>query len=207
MDMHRPFKDVAQLRFKKVIICVDSFHVIKTLNDCFANIRMRILRQYDSSTQEYFLIKNWKWLLLGSNVNLDNSGHYNQRFNKYMTYRDLLDAMLSVDNDLKKVKEAYIYFNETGTLDTAAERLDDFYNQFVQAGIPEFSDFISAIYNWKKKIANSFTIYRGRRISNGIAESLNAKIQLIIYNSNGIHNSDRRKKRILYALNKNSFSL
>lgn len=150
MDMHRPFKDVAQLRFKKAIICVDSFHVIKTLNDCFANIRMRILRQYDSSTQEYFLIKNWKWLLLGSNVNLDNSGHYNQRFNKYMTYRDLLDAMLSVDNDLKKayeLKEAYIYFNETGTLDTEAERLDDFYNQFVQAGIPEFSDFISAIYN------------------------------------------------------------
>lgn len=210
MDMHRPFKDVAQLRFKKAIICVDSFHVIKTLNDCLANIRMRILRQYDSSTQEYYLIKNWKWLFLGSNVNLDNLGSYNKRFKKHMTYRDLLEALLSIHEDLKKayeLKESYLYFNKTGTLDTAAERLDYFYNQFVQANIPEFSDFISAIYNWKKEIVNSFTIYQGRRISNGIAESLNAKIQLIIYNSKGIHNSTRRKKRIIYALNKNNFSL
>lgn len=210
IDMHRPFKDVIQLKFKKAIICVDSFHVIKTLNDCVANIRMRILRQYDSSTQEYYLIKNWKWLLLGSTVNLDNRGEYNKRFRRHMTYRDLLNAMLSIHPDLQnayELKEAYLLFNATGSLDTAAHSLDEFYARFVETNIPEFADFISAIYHWKDEIINSFTIVHGRRISNGIAESLNAKIQLIIYNSKGIHNSERRKKRIIYALNKNSFSL
>lgn len=42
---------------------------------------------------------------------------------------------------------------------------------------------VSALGNWDKEIANSFTYYKGKRISSGIAESINAKISTDIFNS------------------------
>ena len=63
------------------------------------------------------------------------------------------------------------------------------------------------LIKWKQEIINSFSLYRGRRINNSVAESMNATIKDLISNTKGIRNSERRKKRIMYAVNKTGFSL
>ena len=81
--------------------------------------------------------------------------------------------------------------------------LDD----FIKADIPEYREFVGLLLNWRTEIINSFSYYRGRRISNSVAESLNAQVKLVLYNSKGIRNSERRRKRIMYAVNKSGFLL
>jgi len=46
--------------------------------------------------------------------------------------------------------------------------------------------------------------FDGRRVSNGILESKNARIKIILKNANGYRNFDRLRTRIMYSLNKNS---
>lgn len=208
MDMYSPYKDVSQYYFKKAIICVDSFHVIKLLNDSLSKLRVRIMRMYDTNSIEYYLIKQWKTLLLASNINLDNKAKYNKRLKQYVNYRKLLEMMLAIHPDLQvayQLKEQYIYANQTFDYKKMKENMQTYIDAFTEANIPEYEDFINALTNWKEEIINSFLWYRGKRISNGIAESLNSQIKMIIYNSKGIYNHERRRKRIMYSINKEGF--
>ena len=50
IDMYFPYKQIAQLYFKKALICVDSFHVIKHLNESLQKVRIRVLRSYDTDS-------------------------------------------------------------------------------------------------------------------------------------------------------------
>ena len=61
--------------------------------------------------------------------------------------------------------------------------------------------------NWKEEIVNSFIQIDGKRINNGIAESINETVSLITYITKGIRNTERRRKRIMYSINKNGFNL
>lgn len=61
--------------------------------------------------------------------------------------------------------------------------------------------------NWKVEIINSFIIYKGKRINSSIAESMNATISTLLFNTKGIRNIERRRKRIMYAVNKTGFLL
>lgn len=211
IDMYITYKNVAKLRFKNAIICVDSFHVIKALNDCVQNVRMRIIRLYETSSIEYYLLKQFKFLFLSSNINLDNYPRFNKRLNQYINYRGLLELILKIHPDLKKsydLKEAYILFNqEPHAVKEALISIHDFYNKFLESDIVELMPFVTILGNWDDEIANSFTVYKNRRISSGVAESINSKVSSIIYNSRGIRNSERRKKRIMYVVNNKSSTL
>lgn len=59
------------------------------------------------------------------------------------------------------------------------------------------------LLNWKQEIVNSFSIVGECRINNSYIESMNAKIEKLIYNSNGLVNYERARNRMLYCLNKN----
>lgn len=210
IDMYLPYKDICNRYFKKAIICVDSFHVIKLLNDCLSKLRVRIMRFYDTSSTEYYLLKKWKWLLLSSNIDLDNIPKYNHRLKRYLNYRQLRDLILSIHPDLAlayHLKERYIFYNINYDYNQMSLIIHSIIDELTSSNIPEFYDFTSALINWKHEILNSFILYNGKRISNGIAESLNSKIKLIIYNSKGIYNHDRRRKRIMYSINRKGFSL
>ena len=93
------------------------------------------------------------------------------------------------------------------SLDEAKEQYDDILNAFIVANIPEYQEFTTSLTNWKTEIINSFIIYKGRRINNGIAESVNSRIKEVLFNSKGIKDDERRRKRIMYAINKTGFSI
>ena len=210
IDMYQPYKQVIRSYFKKSSICVDSFHVIKTLNEDLKKIRIRIMKKYDTDSIEYYLLKHFNYLLMDRTVKLDNKPRYNKKLDRYVNLNGLLEMILSIDDELSRayyLKERYIVFNRDSSYEEAREGFDEILGEFIAADIKEFKDFITALKNWKEEILNSFIRYKGRRINNGVAEGINATISLLLFNTRGIRNNRRRRKRILYAVNKTGFRL
>ena len=210
IDMYLPYKDIIQLYFKKAIICVDSFHVVEHLNNDLNKVRLRVLDYFDTDSQEYYLLKRFKFLLFDRSVDLDNKGKFNKKFQRFLNYRQILEMMLSIDIDLYNahhLKERYITFNATSDFDSARLNIDPLINDFIKADIKEFEEFITLQKNWREEIINSFHTYKGRRLSSGIAESINQNIAALLYNTKGIRDSVRRRKRIMYAINKQGFTI
>lgn len=210
IDMYQPYRNIVKRYFKKAVICVDSFHVITHLNDDLNRLRIRIMNSYDTQSNEYYLLSHFKFLLLDRSVNLDNKGKYNKRFDRILNYRQLLDMILSIDEQLSegyRLKEEYIMFNSKADFDSASECLDTIIDDFIMAGIPEYEEFITLQKNWREEIINSFIRYRNRRLNSGVAESINQNVSSLIYNTKGIRNSERRRKRIMYAVNKEGFTI
>lgn len=210
IDMYFPYKQIAQIYFKKALICVDSFHVIKHLNESLNAIRIRIMNSYDKDSIHYYLLKQWKSLLFDRSINFDNNGKFNKKLNRFINFRQLLDLMLAIHPDLKKgyeLKEKYVLFNATSSYEDAKQHFDEIYNEFSKANIHEYEDFVITLENWRNEIINSFIIYRGRRINSSVAESMNATVSTLIFNTRGIRNSERRRKRIMFAVNKSGYSL
>ncbi|MCB6602918.1 transposase, partial [Erysipelatoclostridium ramosum] len=59
MDMYAVYRDVVHFRFPRANIAVDSFHVVKNINDALNAVRIRIMKGYDSKSIEYYLLKNF----------------------------------------------------------------------------------------------------------------------------------------------------
>lgn len=210
IDMYLPYKQIAKIYFKKAIICVDSFHVIKHLHDSFSNLRIRLMKSYPTDSIEYYLLKQWKNLLFNGNINLDNKGKYNKKLKRFVNFRQILEMMLEINPQFKTaylLKERYLEFNSSSSYEKAKEEIEFIIHDFTAAGIPEYSEFITSLVNWKVEIVNSFIVYKGKRINSSVAESMNATISNLIYNSKGIRNTERRRKRIMYAVNKTGFSI
>lgn len=118
--------------------------------------------------------------------------------------------MLSISDELRsayELKEEYTVFNATFTLDEVRDNFDTLVDDFISARIPEYVEFITLLRNWKYEIINSFQRIEGQRINNGIAESINQDIAALLYNTKGIRNNIRRRKRIMYSINKDGFNL
>lgn len=208
MDMYLPYKQISKHYFKKALICVDSFHLIKHLNESLQKVRIRVLRSYDTDSIQYYLLKKWKCLLFDRTIELDNKGKFNKRLGRYVNYRQLLELILSIHPDLKsayELKEKYTIFNATSSYEEAKQNFDVIYHDFINVQIPEYSEFITSLSNWRDEIINSFIVYRGKRINSSVAESMNAIVSTLLFNTKGIRNIERRRKRIIYAVNKTGF--
>lgn len=210
IDMYLPFKEICQIYLRKAVICVDSFHVVKHINDDLNRLRIRHMKSYDPDSQEYYLLNKFRFLLLDRSIGLDNKPRFNKKFGRYLNYRQLLELILSVDEELRKayeLKEEYVIFNAEFSYEEAKDSIDVLIGDFIKADIREYGEFITLLKNWKEEIVNSFIRIDGVRINNGIAESINETVSLITYNTKGIRNSERRRKRIMYAVNKSGFNL
>ena len=210
MDMNMTYRYIAKKYFKKAVICADSFHVVKQLNDSFSKVRIRIMKRYDSSSTEYYLLKHFRFLLLRRDINLDNKARWNKKLGQYINYRGLLERILSIDEELDKafhIKELYINFNISSSYLEAKRDIDAIIDRFRREDIPEYREFTSMLYRWKEEILNSFLLFKGKRLNNGVAENINSTVSLILYNTKGIRNHERRRKRIMYSVNKTGFLL
>lgn len=154
IDMYLPYKQIVNIYFKKAIICADSFHVIKTLCDDLKKVRIRIMKKYDTDSQEYYLLKHFNYLLMDRTINLDNEPKYNKKLDRYINLNGILQLILSIDDDLTKayyLKEEYIIFNRDPSYQEATERYEEILNNFISSNIKEFKNFITLLKNGKLK--------------------------------------------------------
>lgn len=224
IDMSQSYYDAITLIYPNTLIAVDSFHVIKTINEALNDVRLRVMKRYykkeneidprtgkllDEAVRdihqpiEYRMLKtHWKLILSNKEFRYDENEpkRYNKMLHRFTDIKDILDYLLSIDESLAyawAIKERYMYFNETATYETAPEWLDDIINDFAQSGIKECIKVSKTLIHWRQNIINSFIRYNGRRISNGPIEGMNSSIQKLIVNSNGMPVFKTLRKRIL----------
>ena len=209
MDLNNYYRQVCKLYFPLSVICADEFHVIKNLNDAFDSVRKRCRRNCDSDLYIYLLTKFDR--VLSVDANLDNTGKYNRKIGEYINYRGIRDMIFIAFPDIKKayeLKEDYILFNRTCTLENAKSELEKQIEAFKNCDIKEYKAFASMLDNWKKEIVNSFIIVDGKRINNSYIESRNKQVASLMYNANGLSNFKRTRNRLMYCINKNdSYSI
>ncbi|MBF0779746.1 transposase [Granulicatella sp. 19428wC4_WM01] len=84
--------------------------------------------------------------------------------------------------------------------------MDEIILNILHFDIPELNNFAQMIINWRTEIINSFVRINGKRINSSIAESINSQLKTILFNTHGIRNHERRRKRLIYVINKDNFS-
>lgn len=213
IDMWDTYRDLASVRFKNAKIAVDSFHVIKHLNDAMISIRIKIMQKYNKKTSSleandmyYYMLKKFHYFFVKE---FDDIYKGKIKVNKLKTKWDKYEIrkyLLSIDEDLKyayNLKERYREFNLTASYDNCDEELDDLIEEFRNSHLEEFREFGELLKRWKKYIKNSFIRIDKKRLSNGPMEGINSRIKTILKSANGIKKFFRLRNRIMYSLNKN----
>ena len=211
IDMNPTYRDFAYHHFKNCLVMVDSFHVVKNINDALRNVRIHVMYKQDKDSVNYYLLKHWNHLLMKRKGGIeDNIPQYNKKIGYAINKPQILELMLRIDPLLKNAyewKEDYLDFNEDYTYKNAAKRYDELYNELVKLNMNEFKDVVGFLKNWRTEILNSFILIGQRRISNGPIESINGRIKVLLKTSLKYKNFERLRSRIMYCINKDSLPL
>jgi len=212
MDMWESYREAIKLTFPNTLIAIDSFHIIRTLNDVVKVIRIRTQNKYrlNKSSPEhddmyYYMLKKFHYFLVKNYENIFDGKIRIAKYNTYWHKSEILDYLLSIDEDLKsayRLKERYREFNLTAEYETCDDELDSLIYEFRNHKLLELRTFGKTIEHWRIEIKNSFLVFNKRRVSNGPIESTNSKIKTIIKTANGIRKFTRFRNRVMYSINK-----
>ena len=212
IDMWDSYRDLAEIYFPNAKIAVDSFHVIKHLNEAMTSVRLRIMRKYDKRTKSlqsndiyYYMLKKFHYFFVKNYENI-YSGLIEIRKMKMKWYKsDIRKYLLSIDKDLTyayNLKEEYKEFNRTADYDTCDEEFDELIEKFLNSHLEEFREFGRLLFNWREQIKNSFIRIDKKRLSNGPIEGTNSRIKTMMKAANGFRSFKRFRNRVMYSLNK-----
>lgn len=213
IDMWDSYRDLADLYFKNAKIAVDSFHVIKHLNEAMISIRLRIMRKYDKRTKSlqsndiyYYMLKKFHYFFVKNYENIYNGPIEIRKLRTHWTKDEIRRFLLSIDKDLSYayyLKEEYRDFSRNADYNTCDEDFDELIKKFLNSHLHEFREFGKLLTHWKQEIKNSFIRIDGKRLSNGPIEGVNSRIKTIMKSSNGIRNFFRFRNRVIFGINKN----
>ena len=210
--MWESYREAIKLTFPNTLIAIDSFHIIRTLNDVVKVIRIRTQNKYrlNKSSPEhddmyYYMLKKFHYFLVKNYEHIFDGKIRIAKYNTYWHKSEILDYLLSINEDLKsayRLKERYREFNLTAEYETCDDELDSLIYEFRNHKLLELRTFGKTIEHWRIEIKNSFLVFNKRRVSYGPIESTNSKIKTIIKTANGIRKFTRFRNRVMYSINK-----
>lgn len=208
IDMWNPYRDLCNLYFEKAIISVDAFHVSSTVTKALQDVRIRVMKNYAQDSREYYLLKNWNWLIVKNESDIEyNTPKWNRKLKRYANLSQILELILEIDEEIKEawsLKEDFIHFFNLNPEKDIRSKFIGIKDKFHNSRIKEYNKVNSMFNNWGNEIINSFHVVDQRRFTSGPLESMNARIKLIKRNGGGYTNFSRYRARILYCLNKDA---
>lgn len=212
IDLWDSYREISYKCFPNVLVCADSFHVIKHIVEAFKKIRIRIQNKYKDTRNEetfsyYWLLKKYNYLLTSTKKRDNFKPRKVAHTRMYMTSNDLIHFMLKLSDELKLAYEllsAYQLFNQNASIDDAYPWLEELISKFKLSRIPEYIEIWKLLENWKVEIINSFNRTNGHRISNGPMERVNRDIKTLYRTSYGMKNFVRTRNRIMFCINQNA---
>ena len=212
IDMWDTYRDLASIYFPNCKVAVDSFHVIRHLNDAIDSIRIKTMKKYDNRTNKliqndiyYYMLKKFHFFFTMNFEKIFNGETYIHKMKTKWTKHEIRNYLFSIDEDLRDayyLKERYREFNLTADYETCDDELEELIDEFLNSKHEEFRAFGKLLIHWKDEIKNSFIRYQGKRLSNGPIEGANSRIKTILKSANGYINFNRLRNRIMYSLNK-----
>lgn len=182
-DMYNPYISYVNKYFFNAVSVVDSFHVVKLINDKINNYLIKITREFQhrdeqrhrdletkkgfkirfKQSDEVYLLKRYRWLILKNHNNIDYShkARFDRHFRYFMDIYDYEDKFFSIDpnlSDFKKLKNIYIEFNNSylNDLDGARNRLNEIIEIYESSNHRIFIDIAKTLKQYKESIINSF---------------------------------------------------
>lgn len=113
MDMNAAYGAFTKIIFPKALISIDRFHVIQQLTRAFNKQRIQAMNQLKKSDPQAMkdyrkLKKYWRTVLKkNTNINYTSFKQYPLFQRKYLTESEVLDHLLSVDEQLRTSYEVY----------------------------------------------------------------------------------------------------
>jgi len=182
-DMYRPYLGFVDKYFPNAISVIDSFHVVKMINQELHKYILKLIRRYRdrdeanhealeqklgrriefTPSREYYLLKKYQWLILKNNeeVNYSKPAKYNKKLKRYVTIAEIENMLFDIDPDLaelRKLKEKYIRFNRQfgGKHSEAADRLRYIIEDYRNCPYPMFHKIADSLAYHREAIVNSF---------------------------------------------------
>jgi len=206
-DMYDGYITIAKEFFPNALICIDPFHYMKYFTAAIQDIRIRLCKCYGPRPE--------------------NSGRLNSN-REDLTKDALHEDKKYVDETTGVIYDRFDIVNEKikniPELSKAYNMLQDFYfesklkanrnpvsaknlieltiNKMYDSGIQELIDCADTRDHYKDYIINSFTYYKGKRISNGPIEGVNSRIKTLKKIMSGFRNLKRFINRLIYIINK-----
>ena len=170
MDMAKPFKAGAEKYFPKARIILDRFHLMKNINEALEKVRKRTYRELDDEQRKG--VGRIKYTVLYNSDNLP------EKHKGRMESIRLMLPELALAYDLK---EEFRTVFECRTRKKGRKALEKWFERVVESGIEELITKGTSIMERLDDILPWFT----HRMSNGVAEGLNNKLQKIKSDSYG----------------------
>jgi transposase len=212
IDMWEPYREAIHLAFPKAKIAVDSFHIIKELNQIVTRIRIEVMNRYKLSDRSlitndsyYYMLKKFSYFFVKDFDKIKTKKIVIPKFQTAWDKHTILDYLLSIDDTLKRayqLKEQYREFNKTADYHTCDEEFDALIQRFRNHELEAFRMFGKTLMNWKTEIKCSFIRVNGKRLSNGPIEGVNSQVKTIIKSSAGIKDFFRLRNKIMFSINK-----
>ena len=184
-DMYKPYIGYIDDYFPNAISIVDSFHVIKHINNMLKNYMNSLARKIKNADEErhlekelamhkeipfvpskdYYLVKNYQWIVTKNPDRLRYSApaRYNYKFHQLLSLGQIEDMLFEIDPKLKELrhlKNKYIYFNNTygDNPKKARPALRDLIQEYRLSGHKIFIDFANTLDYHFESIINSFIV-------------------------------------------------
>ena len=126
-DMYRPYLGFVDKYFPNAISVIDSFHVVKMINQELHKYILKLIRRYRdrdeanhealeqklgrriefTPSREYYLLKKYQWLILKNNeeVNYSKPAKYNKKLKRYVTIAEIENMLFDIDPDLAELRK------------------------------------------------------------------------------------------------------
>lgn len=182
-DMYKPYTNYIYKYFNNAVSIVDSFHVIKWINDSIGVYINDVKKKYQArdrkalednnyannrdyktkkDSDEVYILKHAKWVLL---MNKDNITYYEKRYNRFLNeYLDTYDwqnKFLALDDKfprIKELKDLYEEFNGSfiNDVEGASKHLDELIEIYKNCELAMFKGFSELLEKFRVNIINSF---------------------------------------------------
>lgn len=185
IDMSPSFIAGIMEEFPESSIVFDRFHVVKLLNEAMDDVRKKERAQHQ-------ILKDHRYTFLKKEKNLTS---------KQKGQRDYLLEVLPVIGEAYRFKELFNDLWDFTTREEAGAFLSFWCDYVSESKIEPFKKFVNTIKAHWSGIMNYF----GSRISNGILEGINNKIQLAKRRARGYRNTSNFINMIYYVAGKLRF--
>ena len=186
IDMSPAFISGIMEEFPKSSIVFDKFHIVKLLNEAMDEVRKKERREHE-------ILKNHKYTFLKKNGNLSP---------REKQQREELIELLPVIGKAYRLKELFNDLWEFEDKDEAAPFLSFWCDNVEESGIKPFKEFARMIKLHWSGIINYFDA----KISNGILEGINKKVQFAKRRARGYKNTTNFINMILFIAGKLKFN-
>lgn len=175
MDMSAAYIAAVEEGAPQAAIVYDRFHIMQHVHEAVDQVRRD--EQAAADEQGKLSLKHKRWVLLRREKNLKAED------------RPKLAELLTLNANLATsyiLKEDFTLFFECPDMHTAAQFLDDWTRRALASGLQPFEHLVEQLRRWRFNLLN----YHVYSVSNGLAEAINNKINVIKRTAYGFRDLD-----------------